>query len=270
MVEFVLSCIYICIVLSSKFAEGEVRRFISDCLVACGASKENAAAHAEVVVAADVRGHYSHGLQRLDLYVCELREGATDGCALPRVVREAASSALVDGNNGLGTVVGNFCMDLAIEKARNTGIACVCTKGSNHYGIAGWYAIRASKQGLIGMSFTNAFPGVLATRAKEAFVGTNPISMAAPGKKSDNFELDMATSVVASGKVELALLKKESIPLGWMVDEKGQMTSDPSSAATSGILLPLGGTEMQSGYKGTGLGMMVEILCGILSGKCSA
>ncbi|XP_063841979.1 uncharacterized oxidoreductase YjmC-like [Scylla paramamosain] len=252
--------------LGTKFAVHEVTRFIVDCLMAAGASREVAAAHAEVMVAADVRGHYSHGLQRIDLYVTELRHGVTDGRVTPTIVRESASSALVDGNNGFGSVVGNFCMDLAIEKAWKTGIACVCAKGSNHYGIAGWYSIRAAKQGLIGFSFTNAFPGVLGTRAKKAAFGTNPIAVAAPGKNNDNFELDMATSVVASGKVEVAHLKEESIPLGWLMDENGKLTSDPSGITGDAILMPLGGTEEHSGYKGTGLGMMVEILCGILSG----
>ncbi|XP_050726446.1 uncharacterized oxidoreductase YjmC-like isoform X3 [Eriocheir sinensis] len=218
------------------------------------------------MVAADVRGHYSHGLQRLDLYVAELRHSVADGHVTPEVLKESIATALVDGKSGLGGVVGSFCMDKAIEKARSAGVGWVCARGSNHYGIAGWYAVQAANQGLIGMSFTNACSGVLATRAKKGLMGTNPIAVAAPGKAQDNFELDMATSVVASGKVELAVLKKETIPSGWLVDGSGQPTTDPTPVQTDGILMPLGGAELHSGYKGSGLGMMVEIFCGILSG----
>ncbi|XP_050726444.1 uncharacterized oxidoreductase YjmC-like isoform X1 [Eriocheir sinensis] len=252
--------------LGTKFAVAEVQRFIVDCLVAAGASRENAVPHAEVMVAADVRGHYSHGLQRLDLYVAELRHSVADGHVTPEVLKESIATALVDGKSGLGGVVGSFCMDKAIEKARSAGVGWVCARGSNHYGIAGWYAVQAANQGLIGMSFTNACSGVLATRAKKGLMGTNPIAVAAPGKAQDNFELDMATSVVASGKVELAVLKKETIPSGWLVDGSGQPTTDPTPVQTDGILMPLGGAELHSGYKGSGLGMMVEIFCGILSG----
>ncbi|XP_042209767.1 uncharacterized oxidoreductase YjmC-like [Homarus americanus] len=187
--------------LGTKFLEDEVERFVVDCMMVLGVPRSNATSLAQVLVAADVRGHYSHGLYRVDMYVNDLRKNLCDGGAAPTIVKESVSTAFVDGNNGLGPVVGNFCMDLAIKKAKATGIGWVCAKGSNHFGIAGWYTMTAAKQGLLGMSFTNTSSLVVPTRGKEGVMGTNPLSLAAPAKGDDSFVLDMATSVVALGKV---------------------------------------------------------------------
>ncbi|KAK4309280.1 hypothetical protein Pmani_019092 [Petrolisthes manimaculis] len=254
--------------LGTKVAVNEVLRFIEECMVASGASKPNAACLARVLVAADTRGHYSHGLQRLDLYVCEVKVNKScDGEVQPILVKETDCTGLVDGRNGLGPVVSEYSMKLAITKAKNSGIGWVVARGSNHYGIAGYYSMKAVEEGLLGMSFTNACSGVAATRGKKGVVGTNPISVAAPGKGDDSFVLDMATSVVASGKVEVAEMKKESIPIGWGVDKNGEYTSSPWEVLhNEGWLSPLGGSELLSGHKGFGLGMMVEVFCGILSG----
>jgi LDH2 family malate/lactate/ureidoglycolate dehydrogenase len=128
---------------------GEVRSFAQSCLIRAGATEEHAASLAELLVAADTRGHFSHGLNRLDMYVKEIESGICDGQAAPEVVQETPATAFVDGKNGIGPVVGTFCMDLAIKKAKTVGIAWVNCTGSNHYGIAGWYAIRAAENGLI-------------------------------------------------------------------------------------------------------------------------
>ncbi|KAL5006862.1 hypothetical protein ScPMuIL_015668 [Solemya velum] len=241
----------------------ELRGFVVRCMQAVGATKEHAEPLADLLVSADYRGHYSHGLNRLDMYMKELESGiAVSGDVEPTVVKQTAATALVDGHNVLGPVVGKFCIDLAIAKARTAGIGWVSAKGSNHFGIAGWYSIRASEQGLIGMAFTNTSPLMVPTRAKEVTLGTNPISVAAPAN-GDSFVLDMATTAVALGKVEIQERKGEEIPLGWAVDKTGTATPNPSAATG---LLPLGGTEHTSGYKGYGLGMMVEMFCGIMSG----
>lgn len=251
--------------LLTKYSKAEVHRFMVESMKAVGTPEANATALAEVLVAADLRGHYSHGLNRLEMYVKDVKSGICAGGAVPTIEKESVSTALVQGNNGLGPVVGNYCIDLAINKAKQTGIGWVCARGSNHYGIAGWYAMRASNQGLLGMSFTNTSPLVAPTRAKKATIGTNPIALAAPSKK-DDFVLDMATCTVALGKIEVQRRKEEPIPEGWATDVHGKVTTSGEEAMTGGALMPLGGPEINSGYKGYGLGMMVEIFCGLLAG----
>lgn len=233
-------------------------------MVAVNTPREHAAALADALVAADYRGHFSHGLNRLDMYVNEVRSGVADSAAKPVVVSERAATAHVDGRGALGPVVGNFCMNLAINKARSAGVGWVVAKGSNHYGIAGWYSMQASAVGLLGLSFTNTSPLVFPTRSKELYMGTNPITLAAPALRGDSFVLDMATTTVAFGKVEVNYRKGLPIPEGWGADKDGKVTSDPNKVLNDGGLLPLGGAEQTSGYKGYGLAMLVEIFCGIL------
>ncbi|CAG0898130.1 unnamed protein product [Darwinula stevensoni] len=243
----------------------EVVDFVVRCMEAVGTKRPNALAIAEVLAEADYRGHYSHGLNRLEMYIHDLKMNICDANVQPSILKETAATAYVDGNNGLGPVVGNFCMDLAIKKAKEAGVGWVIAKGSNHYGIAGWYSIQAMQQGLIGMSMTNTSPLVAPTRAKKAALGTNPLTVAAPAKDGDSFLLDMATSAVAVGKIEMQKRKEEPIPKGWAIGPGGQMTTDPQTALM-GALMPLGGAELHSGYKGYGLGLMVELFCGILAG----
>ncbi|XP_078341084.1 putative oxidoreductase YjmC [Crassostrea virginica] len=242
----------------------ELRDFVIRCVTAVGADPEHAVDLAELLITADYRGHYSHGLNRLEMYCSELRSGVCRGGAgTPEIVRQTVATALVEGHNLMGPVVGKFAVDLAIQKAKEAGIGMVTVRGSNHFGIAGWYALRAMEHGLIGMSFTNTSPILNPTRSKDQVLGTNPICMAAPGKDGDSFVLDMATSSVALGKVEIQERRKLPLPHGWAVDADGKETYDPEKVKG---LLPLGGTEESSGYKGYGLSMMVDVLTGILSG----
>ncbi|RMX37591.1 hypothetical protein pdam_00007868 [Pocillopora damicornis] len=202
-------------------AVNEVESFVERCMSAVGTPLEHCKALAQVLVAGDARGHFSHGLNRLEMYVHDINVGSTVINGDPEIVRETSATALVEGNNLLGPVVGNFCNDLAMKKAQETGIGWVACKGSNHYGIAGWYTIKAVEKGLIGMSFTNTSPLVVPTRARQVTLGTNPLSVAAPAKNGDSFVLDMATSAVALGKIEMADRKGVEIPHGWAVDSKG-------------------------------------------------
>jgi len=236
------------------------------CMETVGTPTDHASSLADVLVEADHRGHYSHGLNRLEMYVKDIRSGLTIHDMEPQVLTDKAATAWVEGNNLLGPVVGKFCMDLAIKKAKEAGIGFVVAKGSNHYGIAGWYSSRACNQGLLGLSMTNTSPVVVPTRAKEGTLGTNPITLAAPAQGSDSFHLDMSTSTVAFGKVEIYNRRDEAIPDGWGCDKNGIQTHDPKEVLIDGGLLPLGGLETTGGYKGYGLGMMVEVLCGILGG----
>lgn len=246
--------------------KSEVQSFIERCMTAVGTKPHHAHSLAEVLVEGDNRGHYSHGLNRMDMYVKDIKSGICAKDGEPVVEKESAATALVDGKNLLGPVVGNFCMNLALKKAREVGIGWVVAHGSNHYGIAGYYSMQALKENMIGMSFTNTSPLVVPTRGKECTLGTNPISVAAPANNGDSFVLDMATSAVALGKVELHDRRKDEIPMGWGLGADGKMTSDPARVLNGGGLVPIGGSEATGGYKGFGLGMMVEVFCGILAG----
>ncbi|XP_075998283.1 putative oxidoreductase YjmC isoform X2 [Genypterus blacodes] len=246
--------------------KAEVEGFIQRCMTAVGTKQDHANSLAEVLVAGDNRGHYSHGLNRMDMYVKDIQSGICDKTGDPVVEKESPATALVDGKNVLGPVVGKFCMDLAIKKAKEVGIGWVVARGSNHYGIAGFYAMKALQENMIGMSFTNTSPLVVPTRAKECTLGTNPISVAAPSKDGDSFVLDMATSAVALGKVELYDRRGDPIPEGWGCDPAGKLSTDPKKVLQGGGLVPIGGSEATGGYKGYGLGMMVEVFCGILAG----
>lgn len=180
------------------------------------------------------------------------------------------ATALVDGENALGQVVGKFCMELAIEKAKCFGIGMVTARGSNHYGICGYYTLMAAERGLVGFSCTNSSPLLVPTRANTSALGTNPLSLAMKTKAGpcgDEFVLDMATTAVALGKIELAISKEQEIPEGWAMGKNGQVTRNSQEAYETAKLLPLGGTESNSGYKGYGLATMVELLCGVLSGS---
>lgn len=221
---------------------------------------------ADLLIEADHRGHFSHGMNRLEMYVNDLTCGVVDGYAKPEILKQTPATAWVNGNNALGAVVGNFCMQLAIDKAKKIGIGMVSAKGSNHYGIAGWYTTMAQRHGLIGISMTNTSPLMSPTRSKDVALGTNPISFAAPAKQNDGFVLDMATTTVAVGKIEMKRRKNESMPLGWAQDKDGKPTTDATVGFVAGCLTPLGGAEETSGFKGYGLGVMVETLCGVLSG----
>ncbi|EDO45090.1 predicted protein [Nematostella vectensis] len=246
----------------------DVESFIERCMTKVGTTEAHARQLGQVLTAGDVRGHFSHGLNRLEMYVHDIQEGTTVYTGKPTVVKQTAATAFVDGNNLLGPVVGNFCMDLAINKAKDVGVSWVVCKGSNHYGIAGWYTLRALEEGLIGISVTNTSPLVVPTRGRGVTLGTNPISVAAPAQNGDSFVLDMATSAVALGKIEMNRRKDIPIPHGWGVDAKGLETLDPVDVLDrGGGQLPLGGTELTSGYKGYGLAMMVEVLSGILAGS---
>ncbi|XP_078034874.1 putative oxidoreductase YjmC [Augochlora pura] len=245
----------------------DVIRFIRDCLCKAGITSEDGQVVGHHLMTADYCGHFSHGLNRLRLYVHDLETKITDAAAKPEIVNDFQAVALVNGNNGQGQVVGKFCMELAIEKAKKFGIGMVTVRNSNHYGICGYYTRMAMEEGLIGFSCTNTSPLMAPTRSIGKGLGTNPLSLGMSASDGDEFLLDMATTAVALGKMELAVTKKEPIPLGWALGSDGKVTTDAVDACKTGTLMPLGGEEHTSGYKGFGLGLMVEILCGILSGS---
>ncbi|XP_032669327.1 uncharacterized oxidoreductase YjmC-like [Odontomachus brunneus] len=245
----------------------EVVRFIEECMCKVGATPEDAHVVAHHLMTADYRGHFSHGMNRMQMYVNEIESRTSDPAARPRVVTDFQAIALVDGQNALGQVIGKYCMEMAIEKAKKFGIGMVAARGSNHYGICGYYSMMAMEQGLIGFSCTNTSPLMAPTRSMKAGLGTNPLSLGMAACEGDEFVLDMATTAVALGKIELAIRKNEDIPEGWALDSQGKVTRNAQEAYDAGLIMPVGGTEQTSGYKGYGLGLMVEILCGVLSGS---
>jgi len=245
-------------------SKDELSSFIVRCMMKVGTRPSHAEALADNLTMADYRGHYSHGLNRLDMYVNDIKNGTTAKDGDPIILKQSPGTALIDGQNLLGPYVGKYCMNIAMEKAKKIGIGLVAVRRSNHFGIAGYYSLKAVDKDLIGWAFTNTSPLVVPTRSKLQSLGTNPIAFAAPAKDGDSFVLDMATSTVALGKVELSQRRGTEIPNTWGVDEEGIPVTKPQQVRG---LLALGGPEESSGYKGYGLAMMVEILCGILSGS---
>lgn len=234
-----------------------------------GVPKEDAEIVADVLISADLRGVNSHGLIRLSSYYGNrLLKKYMDPETPWKVVKETDNTMLIDGGNGVGQVVSYHAMNKCIEKAKKSNIAVVTVKHSNHFGIAGYYAMMALEHNMLGISLTNSQPLVAPTYGRTAVFGTNPIAVAAPSDKERPFVLDMATSTVPIGKVKVYEKKGEKIPIGWGIDDDGNLTDDPTQVQSGGpgAVTPLGGSDIMRSYKGYGLAIVVDILCGVLSG----
>jgi len=239
-----------------------------------GVAPSDAQIASDVLVSADLRGVDSHGVARLSrYYVKYLKQGMVPARFETQIVHETPTTAVMDGGAGLGLVVAYRAMELAIAKARKHYVGFVAVRNSTHYGMAGYYAMMALKHDMIGISSTNAKAIVLPTLGRDPMLGTNPISIAVPAGQERPFVLDMATSIVPQGKLEVYERLGKPIPLGWATDEKGQLTTDTSRALKNvierrgGGLLPLGGLgEEMGGHKGYGLALAVDIFSGMLSG----
>lgn len=243
--------------------------FVARYLTAMSVPEEDARIVGEVLIAADMRGVDSHGLHRLGSYYGNrISKHRLNPDTPYKIITETPVTALVDGGNGLGQVVSYKVMKHCIEKAKKSGIAAITVNNSNHFGIAGFYSMMALEHGMIGISMTNSQPLVAPTYGKTPVLGTNPISIAVPAGKKYPYVLDMATSAVAFGKIQIYEKKNQQIPDGWGIDSDGQPTNDPSKIKPGGIgaLLPLGGLDITAGYKGYDLAVMVDILCAVLSG----
>ncbi len=231
----------------------------------------------DVLVAANLRGIDSHGVARLRRYVNGLRDGMMLARPEVQVVTETPTTALVDAGGGLGQPVSYRAMQQAIDKARDLGAGFVTVRNSNHYGIAGYYAMMALEHDCIGISMTNAAVLVVPTFGRDAMLGTNPISVAAPAGQERPFVLDMATSTVPRGKLEVYDRLEKPLPMGWATDETGTPTTDTAGVLENfkqragGGLLPLGGAgELLGGHKGYGLSLWVDVFCAVLSGAAYA
>jgi ureidoglycolate dehydrogenase (NAD+) len=230
--------------------------WVADLLAGAGLERESAATVAATLVDASLRGIDSHGVARTPIYVERLLAGGVNPRPRPRIEREQGALALMDGDGGPGQVAGVLATDHSIALARRFGAGVVGVRRSNHYGAAGYYAIRAAHAGLIGISTTNSDPLVIPFGGRDPALGTNPIAFAAPLPEGV-FCLDMATSQVAINRIFNARDAARAIPEGWGVDADGRTTTDPAAVAAA---VPLGG------YKGYGLAVMVEVLSGVLTG----
>lgn len=239
----------------------ELDRVTREVLQRVGLSAEHAATVARALVEAELRCQGSHGVSRLlDIYVDRLRQRATNPSPRIRVVARRGGTAVVDGDNGPGQVVGCHAMGLALDLAAEHGIGTVAVRGSNHYGAAAFYLREALERGCIGWTTTNAPPNMPPWGGRRPVLGTNPLAVAVPGGEGGPILLDMATSVVAKGKIQL--MAKEghtTIPAGWALDAEGRPTQDLAAAA-AGMMLPVGGP------KGYGLALLVEVFSALLSG----
>jgi LDH2 family malate/lactate/ureidoglycolate dehydrogenase len=243
----------------TKIDVASLKRLAVDAFCRAGLSAADAATAAHILVEADMMGTATHGVLRLQSYTDRLRSAGINGN--PRIVvdKRAPSLALVDGDNGLGPVVGGKALNVAIEMVRETGMAYVGCRNSNHFGALAPYAIQACDAGFVFMGGTNASTTICPWGGREARLGNNPFSIAAPCRDGFHFILDMAMSVAARGKIRAARDNGEPIPAGWAMDKNGLPTTNPLEAL-SGFLLPMGG------YKGSGLSMAVDILAGVLTG----
>ena len=231
-----------------------------------GVPDEDAALAADVLAVSDLRGIDSHGVGRLHTYFDMLELGRINPTPDIKIVRESPSTATVDGDNGLGLVVGPRANEIAMDKAEQVGTGWVSVANTNHYGIAGWYVLEALKRDLIGWSMTNTTKLVQPLWGGERRLGTNPISIAFPGMEEPPIVIDMASSAVAYGKIEIAKRRGEPIPSGWAIDAEGNDTQDPQAMIDGGALSPLGSFREMGGHKGYCLAAMVDVLCCVLSG----
>ena len=245
--------------------------FCMDVFQKFGFTKDESRIISDVLLLSDVYGIESHGAQRLTRYHTGIASGMIKVHAKPEIVFETPVSAVVDGHDGMGQLIGHFAMELAIKKAKETGMAIVSVRDSNHFGIAGYYAKMACDQGLIGMAFTNSEAIVVPTFGKKAMLGTNPIAISMPAEPYPFF-FDASTSVVTRGKFEMYKKAEKPIPDCWGLDAKGHPCTDAAEVLSNidkkagGGIMPLGGSEELTGsHKGYGYAMICEIFSSILS-----
>src|SRR4051812_16187473 len=237
--------------------------FTKEIFIKIGCPESDADLATTVLLSADLRGVDSHGIARLVGYVRLWETGRINPTPNVRIVHETPSTAVVNGDGGLGLVVAPKAMQIAIDKSTNVGTGWVSVKNSNHYGIAGYHAMMALKNNMIGISMTNASPLVAPTFSLERLLGTNPIAVAIPANKQPSFVADFATTTAANGKLEILQRKEMDAPLGWIQDKDGKQTPNANELKQGGALLPLGGDREHSSHKGYCLGSIVDIFSAV-------
>ena len=257
---------------SVRIPVATLQSFMYDVFVGLGVPPEDAAITAEILITSDLFGIESHGVGRLKMYYDRIRAGTQQAVTEFEVVKETEATAVVDGHLGMGQVIGYRSMRLAMDKARQCGLGAVAVRNSSHFGIAGYYPLMATREGMAGLAFTNARPSIAPTFGVQPKLGTNPIAFAAPTDEPFPFLFDAATSITQRGKIEVLERAEKPVPAGWVIAQDGSPLTDAPQvlqALTKGTaaLLPLGGFgEGLGGHKGYGLATMVEILCASFQG----
>lgn len=240
-----------------KYNCNEVREFASEIMQKNGLTKEKSDLFAKSLIAADMRGVSSHGVTRLKTYAYRLETGLVDSQAETTIIKEMPSLVLMDANNGLGVPSAMDAMKLCVERAKTTGCCFAAVRNGNHFGMGEFFTDYAAQNGMVGIAMTNGPAALAPVGGKKAILGTNPLAVSVPSAKYRTVSLDMATSVVARGKVTLAKKNGQKIPEGWAIDKDGHPTTDPNEAA---CMLPFGGA------KGYGIGLLIELMCCGLAG----
>ncbi len=248
------------------FRVDQLRAFAVSIFEKIGCKAEDARLAANVLLEADIRGIDSHGLARLSGYVRLWEAQRINTSPAISVIYETPSTAVVDGDGGLGLVVAPYAMNVAIRKAQQCGTGWVAVRNSNHFGIAAYHAMLALQYDMIGWAMTNASPLVAPTFSVERLLGTNPIAVAIPSGKEQPFVLDMATTTAANGKLEILQRLGKPAPQGWIQTKDGRPSTNPFELKEGGALLPLGSDYEHGSHKGYGLGALVDILSAVLSG----
>ena len=248
------------------FSYQQLFSFAKNIFLKIGCNETNADIAAQVLLSADLRGVDSHGIARLSGYIRLWEVDRINANPNIAIVHETPSTAVVDGDRGLGLVVAPAAMKIAIDKARNVGTGWVSVKNSNHFGIAGIHAMMALEHDMIGIAMTNASPLVAPTFAIERLLGTNPIAVAIPAGNEAAFVADFATTTAANGKLEILQRKNLDTPEGWVQTITGAASTNAAEVRNGGALLPLGGDKEHGSHKGYMLGSIVDIFSAILSG----
>ena len=231
-----------------------------------GCSRKDASTITEILLKAELRNIASHGILRIKDYHLLWKEGRINTSPDIKIIYETPTTAVVDADNSFGMVGARRSMEIAIEKASVAGSGWVSTRNSNHFGIAGYYAMMALEHDMMGLCLTNANPSVAPTFSVERMLGTNPISLAVPAGKEPDYVADFSTTPIARGKIAIAEKKGEMLPDGFVQDDKGYSSQDPSILRRGGAILPLGGDRVHGSHKGFCLSSMVDIMTGVISG----
>ncbi len=247
-----------------------LENFMKDVFIGLGVPKDDAQIIADVLITSDLRGIESHGIQRCKMYYDRIKEGIYEPETKIDTIKDGPTTALLDGNCGMGHVIAYKAMKMAIEKAKKYGLGAVAVRNSTHFGIAGYYSLMAINEGMIGMTVTNARPSIPPTFGCEPMLGTNPLTIGAPSDEQFPFLLDCATSIIQRGKVEVNARIDKPLPKNTVIDDKGEIMTDPNKVLDEMLkrkasLLPLGGKgEETAGYKGYGYATVVELLSAAL------
>lgn len=245
-----------------KFSCDAIGAFAKRAFMHVGVPEEDAAQAAAVIAQAERSGVNSHGLQRLPMYMNRLLDGAVNMHPDLKMTSLVPGCMAFDGDNGLGIVNGPRVLDIVIERAKELGIAAATLNHSNHYGAGNYYGWKLAKAGLIGICMTNTSPCMAPTGGSESLLGSNPLTVAFPARNHDPVVLDMATSTVSLGKLQVMAGAGKEAPLGWVLDSEGKPSTDPAAPLKGGSMVPVGG------YKGYGLALIIDLFSAVLSGAC--